>query len=84
MKESNAIISSIRSDIRHYTKVWPNGLLQIITKQMEAGTFFASLLTSKRFPEVASSKPLLLYQLNRIFGLTLGLTDLPTPGAPDL
>ena len=49
---------------------------------MEAGKFFASLPTSKRFPEVASSKPLLLYQLNRILGLTLGLTDLPTPGAP--
>ena len=57
----------------------PNELSQIISKHMDVGTFFASLLTSKRFLEVALSKPLLLHHLNRIPGLTLGLTDLPTP-----
>lgn len=57
----------------------PNELLQIITKHMDAGTFFASLLTSKRFLEVALSRSLLFHHLNRIPGLTLGLTDLPTP-----
>ena len=57
----------------------PNELLQIITKHMDAGTFFASLLTSKRFSEVALSKSLLLHNLNRIPGLNLGLSDLPTP-----
>lgn len=57
----------------------PNELLQIITKHMDAGTFFASLLTSKRLLEVALSRPLLFHHLNRIPGLTLGLTDLPTP-----
>ena len=56
----------------------PNELLQIILKHMDAGTFFASLLTSKRFSEVALSKSLLLHNLNRIPGLNLGL-DLPTP-----
>lgn len=56
----------------------PTELLQLITKHMDAGTFFASLLTSKRFLEVALSKPLLLHHLNRIpWLLTLGLTDLP-------
>ena len=57
----------------------PNELLQIITKHMDAGTLFASLLTSKRFSEVALSKSLLLHNLNRIPGLKLGLSDLPTP-----
>ena len=56
----------------------PNELLQIILKHMDVGTFFASLLTSKRFSEVALSKSLLLHNLNRIPGLNLGL-DLPTP-----
>lgn len=55
----------------------PNELLQIITKHMDAGTLFASLLTSKRFSEVALSKSLLLHNLNRIPGLKLGLGDLP-------
>lgn len=57
----------------------PNELLQIITKHMDAGTFFASLLTSKRFLEVALSRSLLFHHLNRIPGLTLGITDLSTP-----
>ena len=57
----------------------PNELLQIITKYMDGGTFFASLLTSKRFSEVALSKSLLLHHLNRVPGLNLGLSDLPTP-----
>lgn len=57
----------------------PNEVLQIITKHMDAGTFFASLLTSKKILEVALSRPLLFHHLNRIPGLTLGLTDLPTP-----
>ena len=57
----------------------PNELLQMITKHMDAGTFFASLLTSKRFSEVALSRSLLLQHLNRIPGLKLGLGDLPTP-----
>ena len=57
----------------------PNELLQIITKHMDAGTFFASLLTSKRFLEVALSRSLLFHHLNRIPGLTPGLSDLPTP-----
>ena len=57
----------------------PNELIQIITKHMDAGTFFASLLTSKRFSEVALSKSLLLHNLNRIPGLNLGLDDLPAP-----
>lgn len=57
----------------------PNELLQIVTKHMDTGTFFASLLTCKRFFEVALSKPLLFLHLKRIPGLTLGLTDLPTP-----
>lgn len=55
----------------------PNELLQIIAKHMDAGTFFASLLTSKRFLEVALSRSLLLHHLNRIPGLSLGLRDLP-------
>ena len=57
----------------------PNELLQLITKHMDAGTFFACLLTSKRLLEIALSRPLLFHHLNRIPGLTLGLTDLPTP-----
>ena len=57
----------------------PNELLQIISKNMDAGTFLASFLASKRFLEVALSRPLLFHHLNRIPGLTLGLTDLPTP-----
>ena len=57
----------------------PNELLQIITKHMDTGTFFASLLTSKRFLEVALSRPLLFHHLNRLPGLTLGLSDLSTP-----
>ena len=57
----------------------PNELLQIISTHMDAGTFFASLLTSKRFLEVALSRSLLFHHLNRIPGLTLGLNDLPTP-----
>ena len=55
----------------------PNELLQIIAKHMDAGTFFASLLTSKRFLEVALSRSLLFHHLNRIPGLSLGLRDLP-------
>ena len=57
----------------------PNELLQLITKHMDTGTFFASLLTSKRFLEVALSRSLLFHHLNRLPGLTLGLGDLPTP-----
>lgn len=58
----------------------PIELLQVVAKHMDPGTFFASLLTSKRlFFEVALSRPLLFHHLNRIPGLTLGLTDLPTP-----
>ena len=57
----------------------PNELIQLITKHMDVGTFFASLSTSKRFLELALSRPLLFHHLNRIPGLTLGLTDLPTP-----
>lgn len=57
----------------------PDELLQIITKYMDTGTFFASLLTSRRFLELALSRILLFHHLERIPGLTLGLTDLPTP-----
>ena len=57
----------------------PNELLSIIVKHMDVGTFFASLLTCKRFFEVALSRPLLFLHLKCIPGLTLGLTDLPTP-----
>ena len=57
----------------------PNELLQIITKHMDAGTFFASLLICKRFLDVAQSRPLLFHHLYRIPGRTLGLTELSTP-----
>lgn len=57
----------------------PNELLRLITKHMDTGTFFASLLTSKRFLEVALSRSLLFHHLNLLPGLTLGLGDLPTP-----
>lgn len=57
----------------------PNELLQIIIKNMDAGTFLASLLTSKLFLEVALSRPLLFHHLSHIPGLTLGLIDLSTP-----
>ena len=57
----------------------PNELLQMITKHVDAGTFFATLLTCKRLIEIALSRPLLFHHLNCIPGLTLGLTDLSTP-----
>ena len=57
----------------------PDELLQIISKHMDTGTFFASLLTSKRLLHVALSRSLLFHHLNRMPGLTLGLSDLPTP-----
>ncbi len=69
--------SEVRQDSA-FTRL-PNELLQLITKHMDAGTFFASLLTSKKFLEIALCRPLLFHHLNRIPGLTLGLTDLPTP-----
>ena len=56
----------------------PDEVLQIILKHMDAGTFFASLLTSKRFLRAASSRSLLFRHLDRIPGLALGLDDLST------
>lgn len=56
----------------------PIELQQIITKHMDSGTFFAFLLTSKRFStDVASSRPLLFHHLDRLPGLTN--KNLPTP-----
>lgn len=56
----------------------PIELQQIITKHMDPGTFFAFLLTSKRFFfEVALSRPLLFHHLDRLPGLTN--KNLPTP-----
>lgn len=57
----------------------PNELLQTITKHMDVGTFFASLLTSKRFLEIALSRSLLFHHLNRLPGIIIGLADLRTP-----
>lgn len=56
----------------------PLEILQTITWYMDAGTFFASLLTCKQLFKAAKSKPNLLRHLYNFPGLRLGLEDIST------
>lgn len=56
----------------------PLEVFQTIIWYMDAGTFFASLLTCKQFLKAAQCKPNLLRHLYNIPGLRLGLEDLST------
>jgi len=56
----------------------PLEVFHLITWYMDAGTFFASLLTCKQFLKAAEYRPNLLRHLYNIPGLRRGLEDLPT------
>ena len=56
----------------------PIEIFQTITWYLDAGTFFSSLLTCKRFLDAAMSKTLLLHHIQNIPGLRLGLEELET------
>ncbi len=58
----------------------PLEVLQTIAWYMDAGTFFASLLTCKQLFEAAKCRPNLLRHLYNFPGLRLGLEDISTSG----
>ena len=56
----------------------PLEVLHLIQRHMDQATFFISLLTCKYILNAASSRPLVLYHLRKIPGLSLGVDDLET------
>lgn len=58
----------------------PLEVLQTITRWMDAGTFFASLLTCKQLLKAAKCRPNLLRHLHSLPGLRLGLGNYSTSG----
>ena len=56
----------------------PIEVFQIMTRHMDAGTFYASLLTCKYFLKAAECRRNLIHHLYSLPGLRLGLDDVPT------
>lgn len=56
----------------------PPEILQTIGWHMDASAFYTSLLTCKRFMEVATCRPNILRHLYNLPGIQLGLNDIPT------
>jgi hypothetical protein len=77
MEATVAIPQSVDELAAHQGKIFlldlPLEILQLVAWHLDVATFYASLLTCKRFMDVAQSKPIILRHLKNLPGLRLGL-----------